>query len=97
MNKFKNDFRDEGLTTEARALVWLTLDEEFLLKRNLVDIDLLETIKDALEKQISRGTSGSGYVSDWSSKCHACSEEIINDTKYCTDCGQKLDWSGEGG
>ena len=67
--------------------------------------ELTETILEALEKQLPKKPKENGIYSGTFKKtkaytcptcCNCCLEKMMNerqDTDFCWNCGQKLDWS----
>ena len=98
------DKRDESLTDEEEALVALSIDENYLLKSNLIDIHVLWVIRDALEKQIPKKPVKHNINTTWNYDCECgwrliskINSEWIAGTKawFCPKCGQAIDWEGE--
>lgn len=50
---------------------------------------------EALEKQIPKKTTRIKQTCHETDGCSICRTEFYNKYKYCPECGQKLDWSGE--
>ena len=54
-------------------------------------VDELNSVKTALEKQIAKKPD-----IPWDTQrdqCPACQEYFIGKPNYCSECGQKIDWS----
>lgn len=56
-----------------------------------------DTIKDALNKQISKKPLDKKHFTDFLSVgfCPCCGEGTNEEMKFCSECGQMLDWSEE--
>ena len=90
--------------TESKAVELLKNNEERRTAGTYIVVKHLSII--ALEKQIAKkpeyeadGYAGGELVYDYA-KCPICGHDFeygINDwgCEYCSDCGQKLDWSDE--
>lgn len=55
-------------------------------------IQMSEALIKAAEKQIPKKSIGSMIFEE--SECSVCNGNVFNE-KYCPNCGQKMDWSGE--
>ena len=97
MNIYK-DKRDESLTDEEKALVALSIDENYLLKSNLIDIHVLWVIRDALEKQIKKSLleeQGITHRCPYCENANYLPNEDEEENSYCGNCGQAIDWRNE--
>ena len=65
--------------------------------------ELKTTILSALEKQMPEapvnkeeydGSSNLTFVEKYRGKCPRCDARIGSNSKYCPDCGQRIDWEG---
>ena len=78
------------------AISCLKADKKYLKDHNICDGKEIGIAIDALEKQIPKkpimvkDTAETYYI------CSECEMEVDKfDDNYCSDCGQKLDWSSE--
>lgn len=82
--------------TLEEAISCLKADKEYLKDHNICDGEEIDAAIEALEKQIPKkpimikDTAETYYI------CSECEMEVDKfDDNYCSDCGQKLDWSSE--
>ena len=70
-------------------------DESIDYQLTTYDIECLEKAKEALEKQIPKKPKILKVhdISEYKYGDCECGEHIIDDEKYCSKCGQALDWS----
>lgn len=80
------------MTQEGRIIFWL--NNEYGEGNDNVKI-----VRAALEKQIPQKVNISlKGTTEWNTKCHCpmCRKDLFDGQKYCSNCGQLIDW-GEGG
>lgn len=82
--------------TIQEAISCLKADKKYLEYHNICDGKEIDVAIEALEKQIPKKPI---MVKDKAETYYICSEcemEVDRfDDNYCSDCGQKLDWSSE--
>ena len=82
--------------TVQEAISCLKADKEYLTDHNICDGKEIDAAIDALEKQIPKKPIMRKDVAETYYICPECEWEVDKfDDNYCSDCGQKLDWSSE--
>lgn len=82
----------EEAINEMKSLL-ISADDDFFRKSEAIEIAI-----DALEKQIPKKPI---KLTDWgNNRCPCCGtlygeNGVMENYDYCTDCGQKIDWSDE--
>lgn len=81
-------FVESGILSAKEDIIGFCEDE---YKRTT--LNALLVCKEALEKQVAKkpDTKRPGYFATFG-KCKSCGEFIADYYKYCSQCGQKIDW-----
>ena len=78
------------------AIRCLKADKEYLKGNNICDGKEIDVAIEALEKQIPKKPIMRKDVAETYYICPECEWGVDKfDDNYCSDCGQKLDWSSE--
>ena len=82
--------------TLKEAISCLKSDKEYLKDHNICDGEEIGIAIEALEKQIPKKPIMRKDVAETYYICPECEWEVDKfDDNYCSDCGQKLDWSSK--
>lgn len=82
--------------TIQEAISCLKADKEYLVDYDVCDGEEIDIAIEELEKQIPKKPIMRKDVAETYYICPECEWEVDKfDDNYCSDCGQKLDWSSE--
>lgn len=82
--------------TIQEAISCLKSDKEYLKGHNICDGEEIDAAIEALEKQIPKKPIMIKDVAETYYICPECEWAVDRfDDNYCSDCGQKLDWTKE--
>ena len=82
--------------TIKEAISCLKADREYLKDNNICSGEEIYIAIEALEKQIPKKPIMVKDTAETYYRCSECEWEVDKfDDNYCSDCGQKLDWSSE--
>lgn len=87
--------------TNEDALYWCERFTDNVVISNLkgermfLALEAMKQCKEAIGKQIHKKAKISLHgTTDWNTRCRCpvCDKDLFDGQKYCSECGQKIDW-----